>query len=97
MRNTFSIFCKQQSHFLFLEHCNMQLFDLPSLLFRSLLQKMSLKMSGKDIDIKEYEFYCVKKIKKQKSMFSKLNNFGINLNLNIKFGSINKVSNKLKL
>ena len=50
---------------------------------------------GTDIDIKEYEFYCVKKIKKQKSMFSKLNNFGINLNLNIKFGSINKVSNKL--
>ena len=50
---------------------------------------------GTDIDIKEYDFYMVKKVKKQKSMFSKLNNLGINLNLNIKFGGINKVSNKI--
>jgi len=50
---------------------------------------------GTDIDIKEYDFYTIKKVKKQKSMFSKLNNLGINLNLNIKFGGINKVSNKI--
>ena len=41
----------------------------------------------------------VKKIKKGKSMLSKLNNLGnnlgINLNLNIKFGGINKVGNKI--
>ena len=50
---------------------------------------------GTDIDIKEFDFYTIKKVKKQKSMFSKLNNLGINLNLNIKFGGINKVSNKI--
>ena len=50
---------------------------------------------GTDIDIKEFDFYIIKKVKKQKSMFSKLNNLGINLNLNIKFGGINKVSNKI--
>ena len=50
---------------------------------------------GTDIDIKEYDFYSIKKVKKQKSMFSKLNNLGINLNLNINFGGINKVSNKI--
>ena len=50
---------------------------------------------GADIDIKEFDFYTIKKVKKQKSMFSKLNNLGINLNLNIKFGGINKVSNKI--
>ena len=50
---------------------------------------------GTDIDIKEFNFYTIKKVKKQKSMFSKLNNLGINLNLNIKFGGINKVSNKI--
>ena len=48
-----------------------------------------------DIQLSEYDYFSVKKIKKQKSMLSKLNNFGINLNLNIKFGGINKVSNKL--
>ena len=50
---------------------------------------------GTDIDIKEFDFYTIKKVKKQKSVFSKLNNLGINLNLNIKFGGINKVSNKI--
>ena len=37
----------------------------------------------------------VKKVKKGKTMLSKLNNLGINLNLNIKLGGINKVSDKL--
>jgi hypothetical protein len=54
---------------------------------------------GTDIDIKEYDYFMVKKIKKGKSMLSKLNNLGnnlgINLNLNIKFGGINKVGNKI--
>ena len=50
---------------------------------------------GTDIDIKEYEFYTIKKIKKEKTILSKLNNLGINLNLNIKLGGINKVGNKL--
>ena len=50
---------------------------------------------GTDIDIKEYDFFMVKKVKKAKTMFSKLNNLGINLNLNIKLGGINKVSDKL--
>ena len=50
---------------------------------------------GTDIDIKEYDFFCIKKVKKGKTMLSKLNNLGINLNLNIKLGGINKVSNKL--
>ena len=50
---------------------------------------------GSDIDIKEFDFYCIRKIKKEKTLLSKLNNFGINLNLNIKLGGINKVSNKL--
>ena len=50
---------------------------------------------GTDIDVKGYDFFMVKKIKKQKSMLSKLNNFGINLNLNIKLGGINKVGDKL--
>ena len=50
---------------------------------------------GTDIDIKEYDFFMVKKVKKGKTMFSKLNNLGINLNLNIKLGGINKVSDKL--
>ena len=50
---------------------------------------------GTDIDIKEFEFYMVKKVKKEKTILSKLNNLGINLNLNIKLGGINKVGNKL--
>ena len=37
----------------------------------------------------------VKKIKKGKTMLSKLNNIGININLNFKLGGINKVGNKL--
>ena len=55
----------------------------------------SFLKKGTDIDIKEYDFFVVKKVKKGKTMLSKLNNLGINLNLNIKLGGINKVSDKL--